>query len=109
MPPKTRRALADFILEFPSQTTASERLKIVEQLQERLVEHGLDDHFAIRNHANSSKLYLKGKGDVSKVTALNRLSERLGTSINEAQLYSTLRTDMSNDPIVKILVQTVKT
>jgi len=102
-PPKTRRPLADYIVQFPSQTTASERLTIVEQLQEKLVAHGLDDHFAIRNHANSSKLYLKGKGGVSKVTAFNRLSERLGESINEAQLYSILRTDMSNDPIVKML------
>ena len=64
--------------------------------------------FAIRNHANSSKLYLKGKGDVSKATALNRLSERLGESINEAQLCSILRADMSNDPIVKNIVPGTK-
>jgi len=103
MPPKTRRALADFIFEFPSQTTDSERLEVVEQLQEKLVAHGLDNHFAIRNHANSSKLYLKAKGTVSKATALNKLSKRLGTSINEAQLYDILRTDISNVPIVKML------
>ena len=103
MPPKTRRALADFIFEFPSQTTDSERLEVVEKLQEKLVAHGLDNHFAIRNHANSSKLYLKAKGTVSKATALNKLSKRLGTSINEAQLYDILRTDISNVPIVKML------
>ena len=45
---------------------------------------------------------------MSKVIALNRLSERLGESINEAQLYSTLRTDMSNDPIVKSIVSDTK-
>ena len=71
MPPKTRRALADFIYEFPSQTTDSERLEVVEQLQEKLVAHGLDNHFAIRNHANSSKLYLKAKGTVPKATAFS--------------------------------------